>query len=157
MSTLFEPKGEVAEWRLIFDHLLSGAEFGDVITYDQLADVLEKSVEEVKRTRHAIYRARKEFGEQRRRWLVALPGRGYRVIQAVEHLSVANQHKSKARRQYESALTVSNVTDLSRLTGEQLASFDAQRKILGTLAAFAHAHEQRLNAIEDILRANGMM
>lgn len=157
MSAAFAPKGEVAEWRLVYDQLLAGAEYGDVITYEQLASVLGKDVADVKRARHPIYRARREFGQQRRRWLVAVSGRGYRVITAVEHISVADGHKAKARRQYAAALTVSNVTDLSQLTPEQLASFDVQRKILGTLVAINNAHEQRLNRIEGVLRDNGFM
>jgi hypothetical protein len=154
VSSPFAPKADLPEWRLVYDLLLDGAEFGDLITYAELDQALGRPF---LKQRGPIYRARRELGEQRHRWLEAVPRRGYRVIGAEEHLRVANGHKRKARRQLATMVTVTSATDLTRLTPEQLASFDAQTRINGALVAIAFSHEQRLGRIEETLRKNGML
>lgn len=153
MSTAFAPKGDVPEWRLIYD-LLDGAEYDDVITYGELDQALGRDFRE---RRGPLYRARIEFGAQRHRWLEAVPNKGYRVINAREHLRVAHGHKRRARGQYRRMITVSTATDLSQLTPQELEAFDAQSRINATLVAIVSSHEQRLGRIEDTLRKNGML
>jgi hypothetical protein len=150
----FGPKGEAAEWRLIYDELLSGSEFGDLITYAELDAVLGRRFLD---NRKPVYRARRELGEERRRWLEAVAGRGYRVVQANEHLRIAQQHKRKARRQLTHMTEVTSATDLGRLTSDELAAFDAQTRINAALVAIAFSHEQRLARIETTLRNSGML
>jgi len=153
MTAPFTPKGDLPEWRLIYELLLDGAEYDDVITYDDLDQALGR---DFRARRGPLYRARVELGVQRHRWLEAVPNRGYRVIQAREHLRVVHGHKQRARGQYRRMLTVSAATDLSQLTAKELEAFDAQARINATLVAFAFSHEQRLGRIEEILRKNGM-
>ena len=149
----FKPKGEVPEWRLIYDRLLEGAEFGDLISYPELDEALGRDFIV---NRSPLYRARTELGSQRRRWLVAVPRAGYRVIEAREHLSVSEGHKRRAKRQMRQMMTVTNVTDLERLNPEELQKFDAQTRLNAALVAIVFSHEQRLGRIEDVLRRNGM-
>ena len=149
----FRPKGEVPEWRLIYDQLLEGAEYGDVITYPQLDDVLDR---EFVTNRSPLYRARRELGSMRRRWLVAVPRAGYRVIEAREHLHVSEDHKRRAKRQMRMMQVVTNVCDLNRLKPEELQKFDIQTRLNAALVAIVFSHEQRLGRIEEVLRRNGM-
>ena len=154
MTAPFVPKGDLPEWRLIYDLLLDGAEYNDLITYGDLDQALGR---DFRSRRGPLYRARIELGAQRHRWLEAVPNRGYRVIEAREHLRVVHDHKQRARTQYRRMLTVSSATDLSRLTPEELEAFDAQARINATLVAIVSSHEQRLGRIEDTLRKNGML
>lgn len=150
----FKAKGEVPEWRLIFDRLLDGADFGTVITYDQLDDVLGRPFLD---NRSPIYRARQHLGEMRSRWIEAQPGVGYRVIEAAEHMDAAQQRKRRAKRQLGLMVKIAEVTDLSRLKPEELAKFDTQAKLNAALYMVAVHHERRLSRIEQILKDEGKL
>lgn len=152
--TPFTPKGEVPEWRMIYDAFLADADFGDVVTYQQLTALLGRSFDD---NRGPLYRARSEMGEQRHRWLEVVTGVGYRIIQANEHMRLANGHKRRAKTQLRAMVRVANVTDLARLTESELETFDAQSRINATLAAIAFHHEQRLARVEEVLRREGML
>lgn len=150
----FQPKGDLPEWRLIYDRLLEHADFGDVITYTQLDEVLGREFEE---NRSPLYKAREHLGEMRRRWIEPVPRVGYRVIEAREHLLAAQQRKRRARRQLRAMVKIAEVTDLARLTPAELASFDSQAKVNAALYMVAVHHERRLNRIEGILRDEGKL
>lgn len=150
----FKPKGDLPEWRLIYDKLLQHADFGDVITYAELDEVLGRQFEE---NRSPLYRARTYLGEMRQRWIEPLPRVGYRVIEAREHIMAAQQRKKRARRQLGMMVRIQEHTDLARLTPAELASFDNQAKINATLYMVAVHHERRLNKIESILRDEGKL
>lgn len=150
----FAPKGDLPEWRLLYDAILERAEFGQVIPYDQLDAVLGRRFVD---NRSPLYRARREMGDLRQRWLDAVPRTGYRVIEAHEHIALAQRHKRRAKRQLGAMVHVAEVTDLARLTPEQLASFDHQSRINAMLYMVAAHHEHRLNRIEEVLRKEGML
>jgi hypothetical protein len=154
VSGPFAPKGDLPEWRVIYDLLLEDADFDDLISYDDLDQALGR---DFRSQRGPLYRARTELGAQRHRWLEAVPNKGYRVIQAREHLRVAHGHKQRARTQYRAMMTVGAATDLARLTPDELEAFDAQTRINATLFAIVTSHEQRLGRIEETLRQNGML
>lgn len=148
----FQPKGALPEWQMIYEGLLNGADFGAIITYGQLDEVLGRPFIE---NRTPIYRARSELGEQRHRWLAPVPSVGYRVIEASEHIIVAQQHKRKARRQMTLMVRVGEVTDITRLTPDQLAQFDTQTKVNWLLYSALVHHERRISRIEELLRESG--
>lgn len=148
----FKPKGDLPEWRLIYDRLLEHADFGDVITYADLDEVLGRQFED---NRSPLYRAREHLGSTRQRWIEPVPRVGYRVIEAREHVIVAQNKKRRARRQLRGMVRVAEFTDLSRLSPSDLATFDAQAKVNATLYLVAVHHERRLNRIESILRDEG--
>ena len=84
-------------------------------------------------------------------------GVGYRVIQANEHVRVAEQHKTKAKKQLGIMVKVAQATDLSRLTPHELAVFDQQQSINSALFMIAVHHEKRLQRIEALLREEGRL
>jgi hypothetical protein len=152
VTALFKPKGEKAEWVMIFEALLDDADFGTIVTYEQLDELLGRSFED---NRAPMYRARSELGERRKRWLEAVPRVGYRVIDANEHVRVAGQHKRKARHQMTTMVKVSQVTDVSKLTPTELAEFDTQSKVNWLLYSALVHHERRITRIEELLRDKG--
>jgi len=145
----FAAKGEKAEWELVYDRLLAVAEFGDVVTYRQLDEVLGRPF---RRQRGPIYRANKHLGAMRHRCLDAVANVGYRVIAANEHIKLAERYKEKGRHQFSAMIRVGQATDLQALTAPELARWDQQTRINATLAAVAMAHEQRLARIEAALQ-----
>ncbi len=150
----FQPKADRPEWRIIYDELLEDADFGAIITYGDLTRVLGRRFET---SRTPIYRARIHLGEMRKRWLESVAGIGYRVIEAREHIDVAQAHKRRAKRQLGMMVRVADVTDISRLSPDELLRFDTQQKVNAMLYMVAVHHERRLSRIEDILRSEGRM
>lgn len=154
LMRIFEPKGDRPEWKIIYDELLAGAEFGTIISYEQLDHVLGR---EFITNRSPMYRARRHLGEMRQRWMEPVNKAGYRVIEAREHMDAAQQRKRRAKRQLQTMVDIATYTDLGRLTPEELVAFDSQSKINQALAAVALHHERRLRRIEQILQNEGML
>lgn len=150
----FAPKGDRPEWKMLYDDLLGAADFGDVITYEMLDDVLGRSFIA---NRGPLYHARTILGELRSRWIESVPKVGYRVIEANEHVRAANARKRRARCQLGMMMTITRSTDLARLTPEELQRYDAQSRINAALYGIAISHERRLSAIESVLRADGKL
>ena len=153
MNAKFAPKGDKPEWQLVYDALLGDADFGTVITYEQLDRVLGR---EFVTNRAPLYRARDELGSRRKRWLVPVPSVGYRVTDAAEHVSVAVEHRRKSKRQMGMAVRVLTSADLERLNTDALAEWDAESKMSFALWAVM-AHENRIKRIEEVLRKEGLL
>ena len=151
---MFEPKGDRPEWQLLYEALLQGVTFGDVITYDALDRVLGRPFVD---HRAPLYRAREELAAQHRRWLEVVPRVGYRVIAAHEHVSAALQRKRRARRQMQQMVRIGNATDVTALTPEQLVVHDQQHRLNAMLLSVVVNHEQRLARIEDALHREGLL
>jgi hypothetical protein len=94
----FQPSGEQARWRVAYG-VLQAAEVNSVVTYDELGEALSLDPD---RDRHAIQmairRAAQELEEQDKRAIDAIPNKGYRIVEAPEHLVLARRHHRKAGR-----------------------------------------------------------
>lgn len=92
----FKPIGEVARWQAVYA-LLRATKTGDVLTYEAIGEALEL---DPKLERHAIQmavrRAAKEHEEADKRAIEAVPNKGYRVVEAPEHLRLARGHHRRA-------------------------------------------------------------
>lgn len=149
----FTPKGDRPEWQMIYD-LLEDIEPGEVITYETLTDVLGR---DFMPNRSPFYRARRHLGEQRQRWMEAIPNVGYRCIKAPEHIGQAARRREFGKRRILDAVRINRATDLTRLTSEELARHDNQFAINTALVAAFQNHEERLRRIEQALRAAGKL
>lgn len=150
--TRFQPKGEIAEWRMVYERLLEGADFGQVITYAELDEALGRTFVT---NRSPIYRAREELGDLRKRWLESVPGVGYRVTNPTDHVRVSVSHRRKSRRQVSISVKVLGATDLGRLAPSDLAKWDTEQRLAFALFGVVN-HEARLRRIEELLRTHGM-
>ena len=151
--TRFQPKGEIAEWRMIYERLLENAEFGQVITYAELDEALGRSFVT---NRSPIYRAREDLGSIRKRWLEPVPKVGYRVTNPGDHVRVSVSHRRRSQRQVSISVKVLGSTDLSRLDPADLAKWDSEQRIAFAVWGVV-SHEARLRRIEELLRTEGMM
>lgn len=150
----FKPKGERAEWRLIYDRLLAHADFGHVIKIEELDEILGRSFID---NRSPIYKARDYLGAMRHRWLEAIPAVGYRVIEASEHMRAALDRKKRAQRQLRTMVRIGEFTDLAKLTPEQLVQFDNQSRFNRLAYMTLMFHESRLARVEAVLQADGKL
>lgn len=149
----FQPKGELPEWRMIYERLLENAEFGQVITYAELDEVLGRKFVA---NRSPIYRAREDLGSIRKRWLESVLGVGYRVTIPTDHVRMSVFHRRKGQRQVGISVKVLGATDLARLDPADLVKWDSEQRIAFAVWGVV-AHEARLRRIEQMLKAEGMM
>ena len=149
----FQPKADLPEWRLIYDRLLAQADFGDIITYAELDEVLGREFID---NRTPLYKARARMAEDRNRWVESEPGVGYRVIEANEHIRVAGGRRKRAQQQMKQMMRITNGTDLARLTPSELEMYDVKSRLFATQFVVL-MHEKRLRRIEGVLQANGLI
>lgn len=112
----FEPKGTKPEWELVYDYV-SSLPVGSVVTYDKLTEILGR---EFLVARGPFAKANKRLLETHSRGLANVKGKGYRVVTAAEHASMARSHHGRARRQLKTSLRWAENTNPDELTPEQL-------------------------------------
>lgn len=117
----FEPKGDVAEWRLAY-RAIEGLRVGDTITHAELDEALGRPFVD---DRGPIYRAVRELEDEQKRTMTVVRGRGYRVVEAREHEGLARGHQKRSRRQLAKGLRKLRSVNRSKLTAEERDRFDA--------------------------------
>lgn len=123
-TTPFQPKGDVAEWRMVYDHART-LQPGDLITYTELAAILGRDEVDPDKMRGPVRRAKKELRKRDRRTFVCVHTEGYRIAHPTEHADLAQLHGRKADRQIDEAIAESGAADRNLLTPEQAAQIDA--------------------------------
>lgn len=142
----FEPVGERPRWSIVYD-LLRTYDVDDLVTYEAMGKVLDL---DPKDERHAIQmavrRAAREFETHDRQSLEAIPNKGYRIVEAVEHMRLAKGHQVKSSKALaRGQSTIVNV-DLARLDPEARKAFQ--------LVAQAFAYQMDINRRMDIRASN---
>lgn len=149
-TVTFEPKGDVAEWKLIYD-LISDLNVGDIVTYDELTEVLGR---DFLRSRGPFHKANKELLANEKRGLLNVKNKGYRVVSAAEHESAAkDQHRYAKRRLRKSKHWLAN-TDRSELPPEVAERFDRLESTLDRQIDFTRRLDQRVQRVEKALEAS---
>lgn len=92
----FRPAGTRARWRVLYD-LVRRVDVGDTLTYVAMADALDMHERRDRdKLQVAFRRAAEELLQEDSRAVEAIANVGYRVVQAREHLRLAEHHKTKA-------------------------------------------------------------
>jgi len=93
----FEPVGDESRWLKIY-RLLQGKQVGDVLTYEEMGEVLGLDPKDRQMLRRALRRAKAEFLNVESHALEADPNVGYRVVAPPEHLGIARGYQRRSRR-----------------------------------------------------------
>lgn len=121
--TPFEPVGESARWRVLYD-LLRKRNDNDILTYAEMGEALD--LDPVK-NRHAIQmafrRAAKEYEQVDQRAVDVLPNVGYRVVEPPEHLRLARRHQKRSRKELTKGQSKVTHVDLSGMDPETRRAF----------------------------------
>lgn len=126
----FEPLGERARWKVLYE-ALRVLKPGDEISYDRMGEMLGLDPDDDRTAiRVALHRAAQEFEREDRRALDAVRGRGYRVVEPMEHLRLARQHSSKATRATRRAESKVTNVDLSGESVNVQRGFEAVAFVL---------------------------
>jgi hypothetical protein len=119
--------------RVIYQ-LVQDATPGDTFDYDKLIAALSEGLDvEVTRARvyPAVAAANKTLLQRQRRYLGIVPGVGYRVISAAEHLPVALDKKDRAQAAIKRGIDILRNARLDELDQAQRILHEGQLLILG--------------------------
>jgi hypothetical protein len=149
--TPFEPLGETARWRIIYE-LLTETPVGDVLTYDAIADALDL---DAGKDRHTVQvstrRAATELEKVDKNAVEAVPGVGYRVVQPEEHLRLAKyQQRRSSRALARGSSKVINV-DLSNVDPEIRQAFQVVAAAFAMQMDFNRRTDVRQKKLEQAL------
>jgi hypothetical protein len=152
VSEPFEPVGDVARWRIIYDALKPLA-VDDVLTYERAAEVLVLD-SEVDRPliQSAIRRAGREFERVDKHALVAVPNVGYRVVRADEHVVLARGQQRRASRALERGHSKVVNVDLRGLSPEVRALTEATARAFSLQMDFNRRFDVRQQRLEGVVR-----
>lgn len=134
----FQPKADRPEWRILYEDLLDGLDFGDLVTYEQLDEALGR---DFRANRVPLKRARQELLRTQKRALRFVTNKGYRVAEAREHRDLAQSEHLFGRRKVRRATDLALHVEHSKLTPEERAEIDR-------LALAYRRHEQLLRRLD---------
>jgi hypothetical protein len=154
MAPMFEPIGDRARWRIVYD-LLQKLDVGGILEYTTIGDALNLDPDT---DRHAIQmavrRAAKEHEEQDSRALNVVPNIGYRVVEAPEHLQLAQRHQKKSRRSLQRAQSKVVHVDLTGVDAEVRKAFEVTATALSMMADYTRRLDIRQRNLEKIVRTS---
>lgn len=145
----FAPKGD-RSLRVIVAELAAKAEFGQLLTFNELALALDVPDNEAghNRVRQAVSTARPLVLKDHGRALVAVRGQGYRVALPGELAGIAQDHRHRADRAMGRALAVVDRADTSAMSPEEYQRFQAVGVVIRNLHGRMTSAEDRLADLE---------
>ena len=117
MSGLFTSKRAdgVAEWRLVYDHVVNNVKPGDTIPHEVLDTLLDAKEDRAKVYR-VVAQANRKLHKSGQRSLRVIRTVGYRVLRPEEHETQANEYQAQARRRVGTAISIMQAVDLTDMT-----------------------------------------
>lgn len=138
----FNPVGDIARWRTIYD-LLSARAVGDVLTYEDMAEALDLDpVKERHTIQVAMRRAAKELEQEDGHAVEAVVNTGYRIVEPTEHLRLARQQQRRSSR----ALARGH----SKVVNVDLSGVDPEVRQAFQVVASAFAMQMEFNRRTDV-------
>jgi hypothetical protein len=142
-----------AEWRVVAD-LAANLQPGDVIPHERLLAALDR--DDMGPVYQAVARANRHLRRTRSRMLGVVPGKGYRMLSAAEHIPEADRQRARSLRRMETAADVARYTRRDELDAAQTTRLDMMTVALASMAqAIRHLdYRQRLTeaALTNITR-----
>lgn len=164
----FKPIGERARWRIVYD-LFCTAKVDEVVTYEQLGEVLDLDAENDRhRIQMAVRRAAQEHERADKRAVTSVPNVGYRIARAPEHVVLARHQQKRSTRALARGHSKAVNVDLSGLDESTRHALDViaqgfalqmdfnkrfdvrQRRLEGTLSTVARRAERSEEEIAEL-------
>ena len=153
--TGFEPKGDRARWRVVYD-VLAVRVVGAVVTYEVLADVLDLDPEADRGLIQAtVRRAAREYEEVDSRALEAVPNVGYRVVEPTEHMRLARGQQRRSHKALARGHSKVVHVDLSGLDPEARRAFEIVAQAFAMQMDFNRRMDVRQGRLEQVVRGIG--
>ena len=167
--TPFRPLGKTARWRMLYDELLLPAAIGDLITYEEMGNVLDlHPTKQRAAIRSALRRAEREYLEEKGHALEAVADSGYQVAEASAHIVLAHRQQRKAGRALSRGHELATRVDLSGVDPQIRNALDLiargfaaqmefnrrfdvrQRDLEEAMATISKQHERTADEVEQL-------
>lgn len=146
----FVPKNEVAEWKLLLP-LFENANVGDVITYEQMSEALDR---DFLKDRGPFYAMLVHLQAEHSRTAENVRATGYRIAHAADHERLGKAKHKSAHRSLKKAHRTFASADRGMLTPEQAARMDAlevssanHARMLKRLDSRTSKHEEQIQQV----------
>lgn len=151
MTAPFEPVGDLARWRTVYD-MLKPLVVDDVLTYEALAQALGLNADHDRPVMQAaVRRAARTFEQADKHALVAVPNVGYRVVRADEHVVLARGQQRRASRALERGHSKVVNVDLRGLSPEVRALTEATARAFSLQMDFNRRFDVRQQRLEGVV------
>jgi hypothetical protein len=151
--TNFEPVGERARWRVVYD-LLAAAEMNGIVSYEDMAEALDVDpAKDRALIRDAMRRAAKEHEVADKRAVVAVPNVGYRVVQPQEHLTLARRHQVRSSRSLVRGHSKAVNVDMSKIEPETRRALERVAGVIQLQMDFNRRAQSKLAAHDDAIKS----
>jgi hypothetical protein len=148
----FEPIGEQARWRVIYE-ALKDVPVGETITYERLGTVLDLDPKDDRSViQQAMHRAAYELETQDKHAVDSVRGIGYRVVEPVEHMGLAVRQQKRSRRALERGQSKVVNVDLTGMEPEIRKAFEVLATGFALQADFNRRIENRQARLDRALR-----
>lgn len=130
---------------------------GTVIDYEQMAGNLAIGTDREysnKDVQSIICRSEKKLAQQLSRALVNVRGKGYKVALAEDHQMIAGRKKDRAHKLLKRGLTVLKHVRWDEMDENQRRAHEGQLMIVSALTTAVDGMEQRLQRVENAIRAS---
>lgn len=148
----FKPVGERARWLDIYD-LLQVAQTNDVITFEEMGAALGLDPERDRASiRVALYRAAREHETVDKRAVMAVPNKGYRVVEPQEHLGMARRHQKRSSRSLIRGHSKAVNVDMSKIEPEARKALEMVGSVIALQMDFNRRAESKLAAHDKAIK-----
>jgi hypothetical protein len=151
----FEPVGQEARWRTIYA-LLKANGVGDTLTYERMGEALDLDPERDRQTiRTALYRAAREYEHVDKHALEAIPNVGYRIVEAIEHLTLAQRQQRRAGRALQRGHSVAVNVDFNGMDPSVRKGFEVVGQAFALQMDFNRRFDVRQKRLESVVHHTG--
>lgn len=147
----FPPKGEVAQWRIVY-HMFRDLKVSEVVGYETLAEALGVDPET---QRNRIQAAARKAGQhllvQDNRTVEAILGQGYRVVEASRQIAMAGQQVERAVTSLDKGREMAVHVDTTSMNDVQVRQAQNLAVMLSKTAEWARQITQRVADHDDAI------
>jgi DNA-binding winged helix-turn-helix (wHTH) protein len=140
----FEPKGAEPRWKIVY-RLFENAPNDEVVTYHEIAEALDANVvTDLPTIQNSVYQAAKRLLRDRNKALDNVRGKGYRVVEQVEHYDLAHRQQRKATRRLKAGHAIAVYTDMNGMSMDEKRLVEGARRLLAAQLDFNRRTDLRL-------------
>jgi len=121
----FDPIGDRARWRIVYDDILVHKPVNGIVTYEEMGEALALHPDDDRQAiQMAMRRAAQELEEIDKHAVDSVPNKGYRIVEAVEHMQLARRQQRKSRTALRSGRSKVVNVDMSGMDPEVRKAFE---------------------------------
>lgn len=145
----FDPIADRARWRIVYEDILVHKPINGIITYLEMAEALGLHPDD---DRHAIQmamrRAARELEEVNKHAVDSIPNKGYRIVEAAEHMQLARRQQGRSRTALRSGRSKVVNVDVTSMDPAVRKSFETMAVAFGMMMDLNRRFNVRQDRLE---------